>query len=74
MSVVRKLVIRPDMVKSQSVAFFQRNGVYFRMWSPRDPGRKEFGVTQLVVLVLKLVHDIPWSGHLGIEKTKDRVL
>ena len=80
LSVVRKLVLRPDMVKSQSVAFFQRNGVYYCKWSPRDPGRKEFGVTQLVVpkkyrgLVLKLAHDIPWSGHLGIEKTKDRVL
>ena len=23
---------------------------------------------------MKLAHDIPWSGHLGIEKTKDRVL
>ena len=49
LSVVRKLVLRPDMVKSQSVAFFQRNGVYYRKWSPRDPSRKEFGVTQLVV-------------------------
>ena len=80
LSCVYKLVHHPDKVKSQSVVFFQRNNVYYRNWSPRDPGRKEFGVTQLVVpkkcrgLVLKLTPDIPWSGHLGIEKTKDRVL
>ena len=77
---MHKLVLHPDKVMSQSVALFQHNGVYYRNWSPRDPGRNEFSVTELVVpekcrgLVLKLAHDIPWSGHLGIEKTKDCVL
>jgi hypothetical protein len=46
---VRRLAVRPDKVKSKSVAFFRRNGIYYRKWTPRDLAQQDFGVTQVVV-------------------------
>ena len=52
----------------------------YRKWTPRDPQQKDFGVVQVVVPkqcrlpILRLAHGIPLSGHLGIKKTKDRIM
>jgi hypothetical protein len=61
------------------IGFFKRGGLIFRRWTP--PGRGEdMEIEQLVLpkecrqTVLELAHDIPLAGHLGKEKTRQRVL
>ena len=62
------------------VGFFERDGLVYRRW--KRPGRnlEDSGVDQLVLplqcrgVVLKMAHDIPLAGHLGKEKTAQRIL
>ena len=64
---------------SAGVGFFQKGGLLYRRWIP--PGRKEEdGIEQLVLpkqcrrVVLEMAHEIPLAGHLGTEKTRQRIL
>ncbi len=56
----------------------RKQGVICRVWNPRDS--PEIRYEQIVLpkqyhsKVLALAHDIPLSGHLGKEKTAQRVL
>ena len=60
--------------------FFFRDGVLHRRWVPRGRDEAEMVVEQLVLpkrcrpTVLKLAHDIPLAGHMGKNKTAQRVL
>ena len=59
--------------------FFRKNGTIYRRWTP--PGREveTMVVNQLVLpssyraTVLRLVHQIPLAGHLGKNKTAERI-
>lgn len=61
---------------SPNVSFYERRGILYRYF--KDKSGKE--VEQLVVPsmyrgdVLELAHKEGWSGHLGIAKTKCRLL
>ena len=81
---LRAAVISLNETAKERVCFYTREGMLYLKWSPAkewegelDTGRQ---FEQIVVLmkcrsaVLCLAHDIPLSGHLGIEKTKDRIL
>ena len=64
---------------SAGVGFFKRDGLVYRRWTP--PGRgEEYELEQLVLpkacrkAVLELGHEIPLAGHLGVEKTRQRIL
>ena len=71
---------------NERTCFFYKDGLLYRKWSPRkadwQPGEESdiLVVEQLVVpklarkMILKLAHDIPLAGHLGVEKTKARIL
>ena len=56
----------------------EKNRIMLRSWKPRD--QKDVKYEQLVlpkqyrVNVLKLAYSIPLSGHLGIDKTTQRIL
>lgn len=64
---------------SAGAGFFKRDGLLiYRRWTP--PGcDKKMGMEQLVLpkvcrkTVLKLAHKIPMAGHLGKEKTSQRI-
>ena len=63
---------------SVGVGFFKREGLVYRRWTP---GRgEEYEIEQLVLpkacrrAVLELGHEIPLAGHLGVEKTRQRIL
>ncbi|XP_072563872.1 uncharacterized protein [Paramormyrops kingsleyae] len=70
---------KPD-VKEHPTAYFFRDRILMRQWSPSDSPFEWATVFQVVVLrfyrdyVLSLAHDHPCSGHLGIRKTLSRVL
>ena len=61
------------------IGFFKRDGLIYRRWRPSGQG-EEREIEQLVLpkecrrTVLELAHDIPLAGHLGKEKTGQRVL
>ena len=66
-------------LSAAGVGFFKREGIIYRKWIP--PGRgDEAAIEQLVLptrcrqTVLELAHDVPIAGHLGKEKTRQRVL
>ena len=85
---VRSKVIPEKEVQNERVAFFYRDKVLYRKWSPKpksdrsegDDAEKWSTVTQIVVpfeyrqRILKIGHDIPLAGHLGVNKTRDRIL
>lgn len=63
--------------------FYWRDAVLMRKWSstPSAEQTDDWNVVHQIVLpsqfrqqVLNLAHDHPWSGHLGINKTYNRVL
>ncbi|XP_077869382.1 uncharacterized protein LOC144360596 [Saccoglossus kowalevskii] len=72
-------VVVPENMIANKVCFFWKDGLLFRQWRPMNSAEAA-EVTQLVVPLkcrgesLRIAHDIPLAGHLGIEKTKQRVL
>ena len=63
------------------VHFFYQDGLLYRWWWPEDSNAGDvWSCEQLVLprkcrsIVLRLAHDVPMAGHLGVTKTKDRVL
>ena len=59
--------------------FFKQGGLYFWRWVPSGY-RTESEVEQLVVskkcreAILHLAHEVPAAGHLGRDKTAQRIL
>ena len=59
--------------------FSKRGGLLYRRWTPAGCG-VEMEIEQLILpekcrrTVLKLAHEIPIAGHLGSEKTRQRLL
>ena len=75
--------VSPDRATAQAekVAYFIENGLLMRTYNPRAGVDSAWSTVVQVVVprvlrnkVLSLAHDIPWSGHLGVTKTYDRVL
>uniref|UniRef100_A0A3B1J0P6 Gypsy retrotransposon integrase-like protein 1 n=1 Tax=Astyanax mexicanus TaxID=7994 RepID=A0A3B1J0P6_ASTMX len=68
-----------DNMEGKQVAYFKDKDVLMRKWSPHTT-TEAANVYQIVVPdvfrqhVLRLAHDHPWSGHLGITKTYARIL
>ena len=62
--------------------YFIDNGVLLRKWRPIDvPADEEWHTVNQIVVpskyraeVISLAHDHPWAGHLGIRKTRYRLL
>ena len=75
-------VVSGEGLGDVSTGFFLKNDVLMRKWTPpRLSGHDDWGVVEQIVIpqtyrgeVLKLAHDKPLSGHLGINKTFDRIL
>ena len=79
---VRKLVPNEqEQMNMERVYFYQKDGLIYRHWHPRQATADSVrSCEQLVLpekcraLVLRIAHDVPTRGHLGITKTKDRIL
>ena len=66
------------MEKEDKSRIVERDGVICRIWKPRDGPDTTY---EQIVLpqqyrkqIIRLAHDLPFSGHLGTEKTTQRVL
>ena len=76
-----KLILPPVELDKVPVGYYVRNGVLMRKWRPPNiPASEEWSVVhQIVVLkvyqseILKLAHESPMGGHLGINKTYNKI-
>lgn len=71
-----------DVIEAMSTGYVVKDGLLMRKWTPLNvsPVEEWSVVTQIVVPmpyrveILKLAHDNPLAGHLGIKKTYNRIL
>lgn len=71
-----------EEIRYMAGGFYLENGVLMRKWRPPTrPATEDWCVLAQVVLpacfreeVLRLAHEVPMSGHLGIRKTQEKVL
>ena len=63
------------------VGFYNQNGLLYRKWRPEGSANGDVRTCKQLVLpqqcrqtVLQLAHDVPMAGHMGITRTKDRLL
>ena len=71
-----KLVLSPVELDKVPVGYYVRNGVLMRKWRPPNvPASEEWSVVHQIVVpkvyqseILKLAHESPMGGHLGINK------
>ena len=80
---IRDKVVSAEKVQQETCCFYWKEGFLFRKWIPKKAGDRDLvdsSVHQLVLpkachpTVLRVGHDIPQAGHLGVEKTKARIL
>ena len=73
-------VVTEDQAALQKMAYVLVDGLLTRRWTSKEIDGDGSSVCQIVVPkpfrahVLSLAHDNPWSGHLGVTKTYDRIL
>jgi predicted aspartyl protease len=75
------VVVGQGEVGSERVRFIQRDGLIYRVWQSKGTQPGDVCMCEQLVLpqkyrkmLLRLAHDVPMGGHLGITKTKDRIL
>ena len=75
-------VVPEDELDNIPVAYYLRDGVLMRKWRPTDiPASEDWAVVHQIVVpenyrqeIMRLAHEIPMGGHLGINKTCDRIM
>ncbi|MDA3074185.1 DDE-type integrase/transposase/recombinase, partial [Campylobacter sp. JMF_10 EL2] len=69
-------------VSEVPVCYYLKNGVLLRKWRPLDvPADEEWSVKHQIVVpksyrseILSIAHETPLAGHLGVNKTYDKIL
>ena len=63
------------------VGFYYEDGLLYRKWRPDGSAEGDLRTCKQLVLpqqcrqqVLRLAHDVPLAGHMGIARTKERIL
>ena len=71
----------PEPDSESRVFFYYKDGLLYRRWRPQASGPDDVRSSDQLVLphrcrqlVLRLAHDVPMAGHLGVTKMKDRIL
>ncbi|KAK3098044.1 hypothetical protein FSP39_015559 [Pinctada imbricata] len=74
---IREKAATAEQSKCMSLAFYWENDILKRKWMSSSGVRQGDQVVlpkRLRRAVIELAHDQPFAGHLGVEKTKDRIL
>ena len=80
-SIINSALTEED-AKNVPVCFYLKGGILMRKWRPPDvPANEEWRVFHQIVVpkiyrteILSLAHETPFSGHLGVNKTYNRIL
>ncbi|XP_030271730.1 uncharacterized protein LOC115581049 isoform X3 [Sparus aurata] len=74
-------LLSQEEAKKKKMAYILDDGLLMRRWTSDATEDADCSATYQVVVptafrphVLNLAHDHPWSGHMGVTKTYDRVL
>ena len=82
LSLLCKSALSEDEISQVPVCYFKKSGVLMRKWRPKEvPASDEWQVLYQIVVppvyrkdILSLAHENAMAGHLGINKTCDRIL
>jgi len=79
LTTIREQVTSESEASQEPVGYYHKTGVLMRRWRPLDA--QEWRVVNQVVVpkqlrgeILRLAHEGPLAGHLGINKTQQRIL
>ena len=69
-------------IETVPIGYYLQDDLLMRKYRPRDiPVSEDWAVTHQIVVpklyrneILSMAHDLPFGGHLGVRKTKDRIL
>ncbi|KAL2102623.1 hypothetical protein ACEWY4_001791 [Coilia grayii] len=79
---IRKTAVSSEESQVMAEGFYMRDDVLMRKWRPSDrPATEVWSVVEQIVLprsfrseVLRLAHEAPMAGHLGIRRTQAKIL
>ena len=79
---LREKALTPDEATLVPICYFVKSGVLMRKFRPPEvPAEDEWKVIYQIVVpspyrkeILEMAHELPIAGHLGINKTQDRIL
>ena len=82
LSVLSKSALTESEAHNVPICYYLKSGILMRKWRPPEvPSNHEWKVFHQIVVptcyrahILKLAHDCPMSGHLGVNKTYHRIL
>ncbi|KAK0144590.1 Retrovirus-related Pol polyprotein from transposon 412 [Merluccius polli] len=82
LSSLREAAVTCEEIGTMAEGFYFRDAVLMRKWRPPErPATDEWSVFEQIVLpqgyredVLRLAHETPLAGHLGIRKTQAKVM
>ena len=77
-----KITVDYEDIDTEQKCFYIKNNVLMRKWRPLDANQNETWkvIHQIVVPniyrndILSMAHDLPMSGHLGVNKTYSKIL
>ena len=72
----------PEEASKVRECFYHQDGILMRKWRPRDASQnEEWSLVHQIVMpqvyrrdVLSIAHDTPMAGHMGVNKTYNRIL
>ena len=77
---IREFASQPPEV-AERVFFYLEDGLIYRHWHPVGKPKEDIRASEQLVLpkqcrllVLRLAHEVPMGGHLGVAKTRARIL
>ncbi|XP_071941068.1 uncharacterized protein [Antedon mediterranea] len=79
-TIIHDRTVSFDQINSHRVCFYLKDDILFRKWKSIKTSVNLPGLEQIVLptiyrpTILSLAHDNPTSGHLGVNKTTQRIL
>ena len=82
LSELRDKALSEDEITKVPVGYYLNDGLLMRKWRPPDrPASEDWAVVHQVVVpkayrdeILAMAHSLPLGGHLGVNKTVDKIL
>ena len=77
----REEAVSEGSKEDMRVGFYYNDGLLYWKWRPEGSAEGDVRTSKQLVLpqqcrlpLLRLAHDVPMAGHMGITRTKDRLL
>ena len=78
---LRKEAVSEKEVEKMNIGYYLKDGLLMRKWKERNTDNEDCNEIHQIVVptvyrkdILHMAHDSPYAGHLGVNKTYDRIL